>query len=300
MASSHACPALVPPYCVSVPGNVETVSALKAMFDQQGPSEGCQDLLLSLHTKPLGEGEGAEGGEEQEGVDDGRALISVHDVATLYKLFLRELPSPLLPPACVRQLLDARELPRDEFVSLVKECVGTQFAPCQARTLRVVLALLYRLDLCSEYNRMSAKNLGVCFAPTLLRGQAGAELGLADIQGAIVVVGRLIETAVDVFVLDLWDDYPVKTDEGGEAATMPRLSQRVPTLVVQGLAQAVKEAEAERDAQAAMEGGEAQAGEVIVEGEEEQEEGAEADAASEEQVGEEAGGEDFEEVEVST
>lgn len=136
--------------------------------------------------------------------------VTVHDVATLYKMWLRDLPSPLIPPSSLRTFLDFRSLPASEFAPAVQSTVRS-FPAQHARTLRVVLAFLYRVNLCSEFNKMNAKNLGVCFAPSVLRSSDTEELALSDIQPGISLIQRLIETAPDVFP-DLWDDYPVEEE----------------------------------------------------------------------------------------
>jgi hypothetical protein len=129
-------------------------------------------------------------------------------VATLLKLYFRELPSPLVPPSCLRKLLSTRGLPVEQYIEVARDTVTREFPALNAKCLRLLVAFLYRLNLCCESNKMTAKNLGVCFAPSLLRPSDSEELALTDIQPAIAMIERLIENAPEIFLDNLWDEYP--------------------------------------------------------------------------------------------
>jgi hypothetical protein len=167
-----------------VPGSTEVVQALKRRYDEDG-GEGAWLLALEGPERP-----------------------SPHDVATLYKLLLRELPHPLIPATATRTLLETRAMADGDFVRAVR-AAAQSFHPTHAQTLRLLLALLFRINLCSDVNKMTAKNLGVCFAPSVLRSGDSEDLALQDIQPAITLVTRMIEHAEDLYPDTLWEGYPV-------------------------------------------------------------------------------------------
>ncbi|CAM9314755.1 unnamed protein product [Phaeothamnion confervicola] len=159
-----------------VPGNKETVGELKHRFDSG------------------------------EHVEFNETIHNVHDVATLLKMFFRELPEPVVPPDCYHALLEAGTRPADAFVGSVQRALAG-FPPINATCLRLLFAFLFRVNLCAADNKMSAENLGIVFAPNLLRAPNSTEISVVDLQSCINLVKRVIEVAPEVFP-DLWQGYP--------------------------------------------------------------------------------------------
>lgn len=50
------------------------------------------------------------------------------------------------------------------------------------RCLRLLFAFLYRVSLCSGDNKMTTENLGIVFAPNLLRAPNATEMNVMDLQ----------------------------------------------------------------------------------------------------------------------
>ncbi|OPJ90011.1 hypothetical protein AV530_008986 [Patagioenas fasciata monilis] len=93
----------------------------------------------------------------------------VHVVAGALKLFLRELPEPLVPYRLFGAFMDALKLPGcQEQVKRVAELVQS-LPPANYATLRYLLAHLCRVMERADVNRMTCHNIGIVFGPTLLR-----------------------------------------------------------------------------------------------------------------------------------
>ncbi|CAM9539661.1 unnamed protein product [Ascophyllum nodosum] len=159
-----------------VPGNTETIRDLKARFDAG------------------------------EHVEFDEKIHNVNEVATLLKMYFRELPDPVFPTAHYHTMLEASGKGQPEFVETARLCVG-QFPRINFTCLRLLFAFLYRVSLCSGDNKMTTENLGIVFAPNLLRAPNATDMNVMDLQSCINVVRRMIESASDIFP-NLWEGYP--------------------------------------------------------------------------------------------
>ncbi|XP_061871517.1 rho GTPase-activating protein 9-like [Colius striatus] len=147
-----------------VNGNLSVIQKLRFAADRERavtsdgrfvfPEQPCQEERLSL--------------AEPEWSD-------IHVVTGALKLFLRELPEPLVPYGLFDPFVDAIKLPDpQERVRRVAQLVQ-DLPPHNYATLRYLLAHLCRVMERADANRMTRQNLGIVFGPTLLRGQR--ELG---------------------------------------------------------------------------------------------------------------------------
>ena len=149
-----------------IPGSNDTVNWLKAGFDDG-----------SLTTLPL---------DDQQ--------VGIADVCTLLKLYLRELPEPLIEASQYMPLMEAMRsnLGKDEVASLVM-----QMRPSHVHTFGVLMHFLKKVTRHSDLNKMTAVNLATCFAPTILR--APAEMSsfnvLQDMPHVIDAVKLMIQNA---------------------------------------------------------------------------------------------------------
>ena len=121
---------------------------------------------------------------------------SPHDAASLLKLWLRELPVPLL----------SFEL-HGEFVALGAGGDGPglvaltgRLPPCHRATLVFLLRFLGRVAERAEENRMGCENLGVVFGPSLMRARVDDDpfAALRELPLYAKVVALLIERREDV------------------------------------------------------------------------------------------------------
>ncbi len=106
---------------------------------------------------------------------------NVHDVAGLLKMYFREQPEPVVPLSSYAALLDAGSKPMDEFVPAVRREI-LKFPPINVECLRLLFAFLYRVAVLSEFNKMTSENLGIVFAPNLLRPAKSSEISVMDLQ----------------------------------------------------------------------------------------------------------------------
>lgn len=116
-----------------------------------------------------------------------------HVAAVLLKMFLRELPEPLLPPASY-EALDALDGIKDLSPAQVKPYLQHgAFTPHHRLLLRHLLRLLRDVSAASAENLMTTENLAIVFAPNLHRCSDGPA---RDMQ-RMGVVTRLMRCLID-------------------------------------------------------------------------------------------------------
>lgn len=121
-----------------ISGNAHQVQELKTQFDQNAFSVDFRNPESFYH--------------------------DVNNPANLLKLFLRELPDPLLTSEHYSALLDAARIPddlvrRDSLHAIINALPDPNYA-----TLRALVLHLHRVDERQEINRMTPTNLAVVFA----------------------------------------------------------------------------------------------------------------------------------------
>ena len=141
-----------------------------------------------------------------EDVELSGVLVEVADVATLFKLFFREMPTPLLTKAfCDKMVAEQTGASPRDLALMMMPAVKRE-------ALRTLMACLARVHACPD-NLMTANNLGVCFAPTLCEvvESTDANESFAMLQVSITMVKKVIEEAEDTFGCfegGLFEGYP--------------------------------------------------------------------------------------------
>lgn len=134
----------------------------------------------------------------EKGVISSVQDVSVHDVCTLLKQWLRELRDPIIPAMNYKPLMDLLRkdlnLEKGSTVTSVLQMVSTIPTENQ-HVLAMIAVLLHEVVKNEKLNQMSVSNLAICLAPSMLRAPADLEAGdvIADIQSAI--------SACKVFIL---------------------------------------------------------------------------------------------------
>eukprot|EP00002_Diphylleia_rotans_P036842 TRINITY_DN8170_c0_g1_i17.p1 TRINITY_DN8170_c0_g1~~TRINITY_DN8170_c0_g1_i17.p1 ORF type:complete len:410 (+),score=88.84 TRINITY_DN8170_c0_g1_i17:638-1867(+) len=111
----------------------------------------------------------------QKGRDyDLSGTLDPHVVAGLFKTSLRDMSPPLFPYNMYHSFMDVDDLPTTEekivqYRTLISQ-LPSQNMPC----IRRVMKFLRLVSQNSEFNKMSANNIGIVFGPTLLRPSANA------------------------------------------------------------------------------------------------------------------------------
>ncbi|CAL8279228.1 unnamed protein product [Lota lota] len=133
--------------------------------------------------------------------------LSPHDISNVLKLYLRQLPEPLilyrhyndfigLAKECQRALVEEAEAIRaaaqigekrgpsvqlNRVIFKIRDLLR-QLPPAHYKTLRFLIAHLHRVTEQAEENKMTASNLGIIFGPTLVKPrQTDAEVSLSSL-----------------------------------------------------------------------------------------------------------------------
>ncbi|XP_012325154.2 rho GTPase-activating protein 9 isoform X1 [Aotus nancymaae] len=119
----------------------------------------------------------------------------IHVVTGALKLFLRELPQPLVPPLLLPHFRAALALSESEqCLSQIQELIGSMPKP-NHDTLRYLLEHLCRVIAHSDKNRMTPHNLGIVFGPTLFR----PEQETSDPAAHALYPGQLVQLMLTNF-----------------------------------------------------------------------------------------------------
>uniref|UniRef100_A0A4W5JRQ5 Rho-GAP domain-containing protein n=1 Tax=Hucho hucho TaxID=62062 RepID=A0A4W5JRQ5_9TELE len=127
-------------------------------------------------------------------LDHGEACLSTAlpcDVASLLKLFCRELPDPLFPSDLTSALLKAQLLPTLEERALATQLLSCLLPDRNSAFLSYFFHFLSKVSHRSAENRMTNSNLAVIFAPSLLPPSHGTEgmdtyMKLKAVQGGVL------------------------------------------------------------------------------------------------------------------
>uniref|UniRef100_A0A8C6QJN1 Rho GTPase activating protein 9 n=1 Tax=Nannospalax galili TaxID=1026970 RepID=A0A8C6QJN1_NANGA len=119
----------------------------------------------------------------------------IHVVTGALKLFLRELPQPLVPPLLLPHFRDALAFSESEqCLSQIQKLIDSLPKP-NRDTLQYLLEHLCRVIAHSDKNRMTAHNLGIVFGPTLFR----PEQETSDMTAHAFYPGQLIQLMLTNF-----------------------------------------------------------------------------------------------------
>lgn len=127
------------------------------------------------------------------------AVRDPHAVASLLKMYLRDLPEPLIPEALYDPLLATQTDPALAQApaaahARVRELLATMPAP-NTHVLQHVIAFAAELARHSSTNKMSVENVSLCFGPTLMwRSTAPDPLAMLH---ELASVNSLIRTLIE-------------------------------------------------------------------------------------------------------
>ncbi|KAG8452533.1 hypothetical protein GDO86_004352 [Hymenochirus boettgeri] len=127
----------------------------------------------------------------------------VHVITGALKMFLRELPEPVIPFDMFDQFLAAVQIPDlDERIENITILVNELSGP-NHDTLKYMISHLKRVMECSELNRMTTQNIGIVFGPTLMRPEK--EL-FSNIAANMVYQNQVVEHFLNYFQEIFTDD----------------------------------------------------------------------------------------------
>lgn len=154
---------------------------------------GSQPEILDLRTR-------YNNGEDP--LDGSAPLPDVNSVASLLKLYLRELAEPLLPPNVAQKLVDLRaSLQNDEsrLRGEIRVTLKSGVPAVHYVVLRYLFAFLNHVTTHDE-NMMDAHNLAVCFGPTVTHplGESDREAGAASISSLPILLSSSAAESSDL------------------------------------------------------------------------------------------------------
>nr|XP_046264416.1 rho GTPase-activating protein 29-like isoform X2 [Scatophagus argus]XP_046264417.1 rho GTPase-activating protein 29-like isoform X2 [Scatophagus argus] len=174
--------------------------------------------------------------------------LSPHDISNVLKLYLRQLPEPLilyryyndligLSKECQRVIVEEADKPQstqagekggpsiqlNRVIFKIRDFLR-QLPPANYRTLRFLIAHLNRVAEQAEENKMTASNLGIIFGPTLIKPrQTDAEVSLSslvDYPYQALMVELMVRHFQNIFDASLLSSSDIATT--GQAS--PRLT----------------------------------------------------------------------------
>ncbi|KAJ8606513.1 hypothetical protein MRB53_040888 [Persea americana] len=100
--------------------------------------------------------------------------FDVHAIAGLLKLYLRELPSSILTRDLQRDFLDVSEMPEGQARMVTLRTMVASLPPENFELLKILSRHLRNIVNHSDINKMSLRNVGIVFSPTLNIQQASS------------------------------------------------------------------------------------------------------------------------------
>eukprot|EP01091_Cochliopodium_minus_P016686 TRINITY_DN6320_c1_g2_i1.p1 TRINITY_DN6320_c1_g2~~TRINITY_DN6320_c1_g2_i1.p1 ORF type:complete len:1182 (-),score=330.26 TRINITY_DN6320_c1_g2_i1:72-3617(-) len=127
----------------------------------------------------------------------------VHELTTITKLYLRELPVPAIPFQFYDTFVEIgkNQITGREFINKMAPELA-KFPAENRKLLSYLLHFLHLVGSYSEKNRMKLHNLGIVFGPTLLRPQVQTIDNSFQFDSVTHVVEHLIENCSQLFPYD--------------------------------------------------------------------------------------------------
>lgn len=167
-----------------VSGNLAVVQKLRFLVDRERAVTSDGRYMFPEHP-----------GQEGRLDLDSAEWDDIHVVTGALKLFLRELPQPLVPPLLLPRFRAALALSESEQrLSQIQELIDSMPKP-NHDTLWYLLEHLRRVIAHSDKNRMTPHNLGIVFGPTLFR----PEQETADPAAHALYPGQLVQLLLTNF-----------------------------------------------------------------------------------------------------
>jgi hypothetical protein len=121
----------------------------------------------------------------------------IHAITCLLKLYLRQLPIPLVTFDIHTQLLELR--PSSLNVTTIRPIIR-RLPPAHFHTLKYLCEHLLNVSHHSIHNQMTIENLSIIFAPTLMRSEnPDPMIGLKNSKSIQRLLEIIIEQAHDIF-----------------------------------------------------------------------------------------------------
>ncbi|KAJ1061791.1 hypothetical protein K5549_002826 [Capra hircus] len=167
-----------------VSGNLAVVQKLRFLVDRERAITSDGRYMFPEHP-----------GQEGRLDLDSAEWDDIHVITGALKLFLRELPQPLVPSLLLPDFRAAVALTESEqCLSQIQELISSMPKP-NHDTLRYLLEHLCRVIAHSDKNRMTPHNLGIVFGPTLFR----PEQETSDPVAHVLYPGQVVQLMLTNF-----------------------------------------------------------------------------------------------------
>ncbi|KAF8587871.1 RhoGAP-domain-containing protein, partial [Ramaria rubella] len=137
-------------------------------------------------------------------LDDTEWTSDINNVASVMKLWLRELPEPLLTHALHQGFIEAAKIDIDRMRHIRLHERVNDLPDANYATLKFFLAHLHKISLHEPENQMGISNLAIVFGPTLFGVSNGAGSGAANGMADATLQNKAVETILehyaDIFV----------------------------------------------------------------------------------------------------
>ncbi|KAJ7765400.1 Rho GTPase activation protein [Mycena maculata] len=129
----------------------------------------------------------------------------INNVASVMKMWLRELPDPLLTFELQQGFIDAAKIENDRLRHIRLHERVNELPDANYATLKYFLGHLHRINQHASENSMSVQNLAIVFGPTLfgqmkLNPANGSEGGMADATHQNQAIETILMHYTDIFV----------------------------------------------------------------------------------------------------
>lgn len=130
---------------------------------------------------------------------DYAAFHDPNDIACVLKMFVRELPEPLIPCHLYSGLIDPADYSETNVaVDLVRQNIISHLPPQSYELLKSLMWLLNRIAKEEASNRMGARNLSICWTPNLVVAE-GVEEQMRYMKTSQATVSLMISEYVSLF-----------------------------------------------------------------------------------------------------
>lgn len=180
--NARGCVTPLPPALERVLEEIETRGLLEqGIYRISGTRNAVEQLKQMLDTKPL------------QQLNFSR--LDVHVLSSVVKLWLRELPEPVVPFAFYDALIESEKIPQqDQRVRTMRKIMAS-FPQCHYNALKRIVHHLFMVSKASKANLMAAHNLGLVFGSTLLNpppGSGSVSRGLENLGRAAHIVKIMV------------------------------------------------------------------------------------------------------------
>jgi hypothetical protein len=126
----------------------------------------------------------------------------INNVASVLKMWLRELPDPLLTDSLYEGFIEAAKIENDRLQHIRLHERVNELPDANYSTLKYFMGHLHRINQHSAENSMSMQNLSIVFGPTLFgqRASSNGQGAMADTSFQNIAIERILNHYTDIFI----------------------------------------------------------------------------------------------------